>query len=185
MKATQKLINSILALSNEPKLFKEAVKEWSIYDVKEDSSLQESCICGHEGLYYLFTIKNDLNNNKLYPIGSICIKKFGRTDLYNEAKIMEQLFKLYHVMKQNDFMALCNTNLLSRNLLRYLYLNDAFKATPYNNYDAYKDYEFMLKMFNKGFNRTTSSQDKKVGAILLSSVRPFLEKKIGRKVFKK
>ena len=55
-------------------IWEEAVEEWEIYDVKEDETLETSCICGHDHLRYLFTIENKLNGRFLYPIGSSCIK---------------------------------------------------------------------------------------------------------------
>ena len=47
-----------------------AVNEWEIDDVEEDETLTESCVCGKENLRYLFTIRNEFNGKKLYPIGS-------------------------------------------------------------------------------------------------------------------
>lgn len=37
--------------------WEDAVQEWDILDCVEDHSRSESCICGKENLYYLFTIK--------------------------------------------------------------------------------------------------------------------------------
>jgi len=33
--------------------------------------MQSSCICGKENIKYLFTIKNNINGNSVYPIGWI------------------------------------------------------------------------------------------------------------------
>lgn len=71
-----------------------AVYEWEIYDVDEDDTLSESCVCGKENLRYLFTIKNKINGNILYPIGSSCIHKFERKELNDLATIKEQLITL-------------------------------------------------------------------------------------------
>jgi len=46
-------------------------------------------VCGHQQLRYLFTIENGRNGNVLFPIGSVCIKQFGRQDLDDEAAIRE------------------------------------------------------------------------------------------------
>lgn len=152
-----------------------AVLEWSVYDVEEDEDLAESCVCGKENLRYLFTIKNDINGNMLYPIGSSCIKKFERKDLNEEVDVKIQLFKLLHAIEENEFLTL-STEYFSRKLLRYLFENNAFKATAYNNYNPENDYEFMLKMFNA--RQRTQSQEKKAIAILLNSIKPFLKEQL-------
>ena len=55
--------------------------------------------------------------------------------------------------------------------------------TPYNQYDGEEDYEFMLKMFNKRDKSTISvKQDKKIKAILLNSIKPFLQKTLAEKI---
>ena len=69
-----------------------AVLEWEIYDCEEDENLSSRCVCKHEGLRYLYTIRNVKNGNKLFPIGSTCIKKFEREDL-NEEISSEPVFK--------------------------------------------------------------------------------------------
>ena len=80
------LIKEVLD-NSESKNWIDAVKEWEIIDCEEDENCSTYCICGKEGLRYLFTIKNTINNNELYPIGSSCIKKFGVEDLYSEASL--------------------------------------------------------------------------------------------------
>ncbi|MGF6376541.1 hypothetical protein M2140_001618 [Clostridiales Family XIII bacterium PM5-7] len=152
-----------------------AVQEWSVYDVEEDEELVESCVCGKENLRYLFTIKNDINGNILYPIGSSCIKKFERKELNEEVDVKIQLFKLLHAIEENEYLTF-SAEFFSRKLLRYLFENNAFKATAYNNYDPENDYEFMLKMFNA--RQRTQRQEKKAIAILLSSIKPFLKEQL-------
>lgn len=173
------LIETVLQFSNATD-WKTAVLEWCIDDVEEDDSLSESCICGKENLRYLFTIKNTVNGHILYPIGSSCIKKFERLDMDEEVAVKEQLFKLLHVIEKNSFLTL-SSDFFSRKLLSYLYDLGAFKATPYNNFDPYNDYKFMLDMFNKR-NRRSDNQDKKATAIILNSLKPFLQNMLRDKI---
>lgn len=112
------LISSVLELSDSSD-WQSAVLEWAIEDVVEDETLSESCVCGKENLRYLFTIRNTINGNKLYPIGSTCIKKFERSDLDEIVSVKEQLFKLLHAIENNEFITL-SSQYFSRRLLRYL-----------------------------------------------------------------
>jgi hypothetical protein len=173
------LIDTVIRLSDASE-WQSAVAEWIIDDVEEDESLVEDCVCGKEHLRYLFTIRNTVNCNILYPIGSSCIKKFEREDLTEEVKIKEQLFKLLHAIENNEFLTL-SSDFFTRNLLRYLYDIGAFKATSYNHFNPFEDYQFMLDMFNKG-QRRSDRQESKATAIILSSIKPFLQAMLRAKI---
>ena len=170
------LINTVIEYSNSD-YWEDAVNEWYIIDCEEDETLESSCICGKENLRYLFTIKNEFNGNELYPIGSSCIKKFGREEMYEEAYIHEELFKLLHAIEQNDYISL-SSDYFSRKLLLFLY-NEGVFDTTYNHFDGEQDYLFMLKMFNKRDKTSiTRLQDKKIKAIIVNSVIPYLRRKL-------
>lgn len=168
--------------SSESLYWNDAVLEWEIADCKEDDESLSSCICGKENLRYLFTIQNTKNRNTLYPIGSSCIKKFERDDLNKSATIQEQLFMLYHAISESQFISL-SPEFFSRKLLKHLLDCGAFKANEYNNYDPEKDYEFILKMFNKrNKNSITGAQQKKINAIIINSIRPYLAEQLLDKI---
>jgi len=159
--------------SSEANDWKSAVVEWSIDDVEEDRTQTVSCICGHTPIRYLFTIRNIVNGNKLCPIGSTCIMKFERPDLNEEVSTKEQLYQLFHAIEDNTFLTL-SPDFFSRKLLRNLFDLGAFKPSHYNDFQPHKDYDFMLKMFNKRKERT-DNENKKVAAIILNSIKPFLQ----------
>lgn len=123
---TERLIKRVIELSQSNN-WDTAVTEWEIADCEEDDTLSESCICGKEHLYYLFTIENAINGNTLFPIGSSCIKKFGRSDLDDEAAVREKMFKLYHAVEANQFISL-SPDFFSRKLLKSLYEEGAWRS---------------------------------------------------------
>ncbi len=130
---------------------------------------------------YLYTIRNRYNGRILFPIGSSCISKFERNDLKEKTNLIESQFKLLHAVENQRYLSL-STEFFSRKLLKWLYDEGAFD-TEYNSYDGKQDYEFMLKMFNKRDKGTISEkQDKKIKAILLNSIKPFLQDKLSEKV---
>lgn len=168
----KKLVETVLLYSDADE-WTAAADEWSIVAVREDDDQSSSCVCGKENLRYLFTIKNTVNGNILYPIGSSCIKKFGRSDLDEEVTVKEQLFRLLHAVEKGNRLEL-SAKFFSQKLLRYLYDAGAFKPTAYNGYMPFLDYSFMLDMFNK--KSRTALQEKKAIAIILNSIKPFLQK---------
>ena len=166
---------------SESDYWEDAVTEWEIDDCEEDDSCSSECICGKENIKYLYTIRNIRNGNILFPIGSSCIRKFNRTDMNEETVLRESTFRLLHAVEDNGYLSL-STELFSRKLLKWLYDEGAFD-TSYNHYDGEDDYEFMLKMFNKrNKNEISERQDKKIKAILLNSIKPFLQRILAGKV---
>lgn len=170
------LINSVIEAS-ESKRWEEAVQEWEVFSCDEDETRTTNCICGKEGLRYLFTIYNNKNGNKLFPIGSSCIKKFGVTELYEDASLWEKEFELYHAIENNKFITL-KDGLFSRKLLYKLYVDGAFQANAFNGNNPYNDYKFMLDMFNK--REPTEKQMRRCTAIILNSIKPFIKKKLNK-----
>lgn len=158
-----------------------AVLEWKITDTDEDESCSSSCVCGKENIRYLYTIENTKTKETLFPIGSSCIRKFDRRDLNNQTSLTEQLFRLYHAVEENEFIRLSN-ELFSRKLLKYLYGEGAFLSDN-ENYDEKENYEFLLKMFNKRDKvAITQGQERKIKAIILNNIKPFVQKRLKSKV---
>ena len=83
-----------------------AKDEWEVERCEEDKKAQTDCVCGKENIKYLFTIRNKENGNRLHPIGSTCIKKFGRNDLDEVAKKYVDRFKLLHAVEDGEFIEL-------------------------------------------------------------------------------
>lgn len=159
-----------------------AVLEWEVYDCEEDETLESSCICGKEEIRYLFTIRNARNGNMLYPIGSSCIRKFERDDLDEDVSIKEKLFKLLHALENNEYITLFR-DLFPRRLFGYLLDEDVFQANSYNGFDPEADYDFLMQMFdNRDKASITAAQRRKISAIIMSSIRPYLWSALSEKI---
>lgn len=172
----QKLHEAVIEQS-ESNNWEDAKEEWTnVDDIEEDDQLSSQCVCGHENLRYLFTITNAINGRKLFPIGSTCIKQFENDDLNTVVGVYRQLLDLEKAVKDGTFVEL-NSDFFSRNMLRYLYDNDAFAASVYNDFDAYNDYKFLLDMFNKR-TEPSENQQRKINALVLKQIIPFIRKRI-------
>lgn len=172
-----RLIEKVLGLSNSRE-WTVAVNEWEIDKCEEDDDLETFFVCGKENLRYLFTIVNTKNGNKLYPIGSSCIKKFDRHDLNEVTTIYEKLFMLLRAVENNEFIKL-SPEYFSWKVLKYLYEEGVFLPGPHNNNNPESDYEFLLKMFNKkNKDDITLKQGRKIRAIIVSLIRPYLANKL-------
>lgn len=171
------LIKNVIDLSDSDD-WNHASCEWEIIDCEDNCFSNRKCVCGKERLRYLYTIRNRKNGNVLSPIGSSCIKKFKCEDLNYEIAVYKDMFVLLRAIQKNEYISL-NTNYFTRNLLYYLYDNDAFKASMYNNFNAENDYYFMLDMFNKhNKDEITDFQERKIKALIVNNIIPFVKARI-------
>lgn len=158
-----------------------AVAEWDIVDFDEDKDLSSSCICGKEGIKYLYRIKNRFNNEELFPIGSTCINKFEREDLDEFVQINIAMYKLMDAVEEGVYITL-DTKYFSRKLLEYFHAEGVFSDNKYNDYNGYNDYKFMLEMFNKRDKDTISpKQQKKINALIMNNIMPYLIDRLKKK----
>ena len=169
-------LTDIVLEASSSKTWDMAVSEWHVVGCYDNGDASADCLCGHEGIRYEFTIKNSVNGNELSPIGSTCILKFKNVELKNEIEGWKAAIKLLEALEARkpgvriDGM---NRELFSRRLYAFLYEKGAFPPNSYNGYDGRKDYEFMIKMFNR---RTvpTESQRRKINELLKKSIFPWL-----------
>lgn len=173
----ENLVKPVLEASVS-KVWEIAVQEWDVFECDEDETAETSCVCGKEGIRYLFEIRNRINGNTMYPIGSRCIRRFGNKDLSSQVGVYEKMFKLYDAIKAGVHIEL-NSRYFTKKLLVYLLDQGAFPATQYNGQDGENDYRFMLDMFNKrDKSAITSSQQRKISAIIAYSLKPFLARRL-------
>lgn len=154
--------------------FESARYEWDLVDRDIDPTASQNCVCGKEGLRYLFTIRNRVSGAKLSPIGSSCIKLFGREDLDQQTNITIQMYAVLAEYKENGSLKL-KGGTITRAVLKQLYEEGYFIPTTYNNGNPELDYQFLVDMFNKR-KEPSEAQQKKIWVLLSRTVGPYLER---------
>ncbi|KTR74568.1 hypothetical protein NS234_18840 [Microbacterium oxydans] len=168
--SVRRLTSAVIAASVANK-WAAAVLEWDVTELEEDPTGSGECVCGHQELVLLFTVTNKHNGAKLYPIGSTCVQKFGRTDLNRQVTLYSDLFRLRAAIFNNTRITL-TSDFFSRAMIEYL--NDEGAFTP-DRWDADGGYAFMLDMFNKRKkDEITRPQLAKITVLLNRKVIPFV-----------
>lgn len=152
--------------------FAEATQEWDITGRTEDTQASSYCVCGKHGLRYLFEITNRETGASLYPIGSTCINQFEREDLTQEVAFTQAKFRILQAAEQGTLSL--RGGLFSRNLLAHLYEERCFVPSEFNDFDARKDYQFLVDMFNKRLE-PSERQQAKIWMLLHRSIVPQLK----------
>lgn len=131
------------------------------------------CVCGQTGLADLYTIVNEHNGAHLFPIGSICVKQFGRSDLNQQVKVLKRLLHLREAIAAGTWIEL-TSEYFSRAILKDLYEQGAFPPNEWNRGDGRKDYVFLLNMFNQHDRDTLTDGQKKKIQVLLWKIKTFV-----------
>lgn len=168
-------LTGILLGASESSVWEDAAKEWHIASCYDNQDCSETCLCGHEGIRYEYTIENEINGNLLAPIGSHCILKFGNEELKNEVKVWDEAIKLLEALRSKgpDSLKSLDSRHFSRRLFAFLYEKGAFRDNQYNDFDGANDRDFMINMFNKR-SGPTERQKAKIYMILKNEIFPWL-----------
>lgn len=152
-----------------------AVGEWEVIQLEEDPTGQGVCVCGQNHLVKLFTIRNSRNGALLYPIGSTCVNQFGVVELDRQVNLLSGLLSLRAAIRERRQITL-TSEYFSRAVIEYLFDEGAFTPDQWNYFDGERDYEFLLKMFNKRNKDDISrAQNAKIYMLLTKKVFPFID----------
>lgn len=168
--ARKKLIDAIVT-NSEAENWDDAVTEWDVCDeITEDWTGMSQCVCGQSDIRYLYRIRNHVTGHELYPIGSCCIEKFGRTELNRDAETLRKLILIRHAVENNETVTV-NKKYFSRHFISYLYEHNAFRDSPRNFNDAEFDYKLLTKAFNS--RSISENEANRVREIIDTYVIPF------------
>jgi len=150
----------------------QAVEEWQVVGVEEDTRGNGICVCGKTGLVYLYTINNRLTRQDLFPIGSSCVNLFEVEELDVSVNVLHQLLKLRSAYATNKSVDL-SSEYFSRAVLADLWENGAFPPNEFNRGNGDNDYKFLLDLFNQ-HHEFTRNEERKVWVLLNKTIKNFV-----------
>lgn len=159
------------------KTVSQAIQEWDVIGGTIDETQTFQCICNQEGLRYLYSIRNRNTGEILFPIGSSCVEKFGIKAMDEDIKYHRRFIDLLIAYKNAGKFIDLSLDIFSPIIIELMYEDGCFKGTSYNNYNPEMDYQFILTMRRKQIP-PTGKQRKKIIAIVMSQIKPYLDKKL-------
>ena len=150
--------------------WKEAVLEWQVSGCAEDGDAEGVCVCGHRHLRYLFEIWNPVTQRTLFPIGSVCIRRFDRADLVRETAVLRQLMRLAGeaVRLGSGGVVGIKDGLVSRALIDRMHDQGAFG----DDAQGQRDFERLRRLF--GARRLDDGARREAASIVSRRVNPYL-----------
>lgn len=148
----------------------QALHEWELAGLDRDPRGRGICVCGQTGLVDLYTIANRNNGHTF----SSCINLFGRDDLDRNAGVLSGLLRLRSADATGQRIELTG-KYFSRAILEHLHDAGVFVPNQWNGGNGRRDYEFLLRWFNKrNKDAITRAQRAKILALLRDTVLPFV-----------
>jgi hypothetical protein len=149
-----------------------AVGEWEVAGLEEDPTSTGICVCGNTGLRYLYSIRNLVTGQELFPIGSVCVEYFGVAELTEGVSALRRLFDLRAAYIDRRPVDL-TPEYFSRALLADLWKNGAFPDNNFNNNNGEKDYRFLLDWFNS-HSEPNEKERRKIWVLVNKTIRRFV-----------
>lgn len=154
--------------SSESNTWKSVAREWEIIGYKRVE--EDTCICGKEKIKDVYTIRNRLNGNELYPIGSRCINKFESEEMNEDIHAYEKAFnkisngisKLKKSVKKGESIKF-TSRLFSEELINYLNKKEILSDS---------DCQFLLDM--RGRRSRNSEQQERINKIIEDFIVPYI-----------
>lgn len=172
----EQLKRTVLSCSKS-NVWQEAKNEWHVSGQRLDKSDDDTCVCGYHPITNLYEITNDETGDVLFPIGSVCIKKFESSRMNQGMQVASQMASLM-LHDKKYFASLDHLNRsagFSHKVIDQLYRQHVFPPTKYNHFDPSEERDFMIKMFDRRSD-LTFGQKYRLHRDLVDYVYPFLHK---------
>ncbi len=161
MTTFRKALHDAVISKSDGEIWETAVMEWDITDYYKAES--ETCVCGQQHIKHCFILKNRQTDKYLNPIGSDCIKKFGREDLNKNLLLIEDLIKLKTAMEEGKYITLSSDYFTAR-LIQF------FARCKVIDEDQAK---FLLEMFRR--QRMATERQQRYINCMIMKIRKYME----------
>lgn len=154
--------------SSESNTWKSAAREWEIIGYERVEN--DTCICGKEEIKDVYRIRNRLNGNELYPIGSSCVDKFESKEMTKDTDKFKKIYnkissgksKLKQSVNKGESIKF-TARLFSEELINYLNKKEILSD---------RDRQFLLNM--RGRRSRNSEQQERINKIIEDFIVPYI-----------
>ena len=155
----------------------QATKEWNEVSLIFNGIGRSNCICGN-AIKYAYELFNNATGQRLFPIGSDCVRHFHRISLdqqlEEEEKLLRKLENLTRKVKKKEKIKINKVDFDER-LLKWFWDKGVFKANRGNQFAPEKDYQLFLEVFQGGsWTKADPKKKARLEEVLEKCIKPFL-----------
>ena len=173
----RKSLHDAVLQASQTNTWDQATKEWNEVSLIFNGIGRSNCICGN-AIKYAYELFNNVTGQRLFPVGSDCVRHFHRISLdqqlEEEEKLLRKLENLTRKAKKKEKIKV-NKSDFDERLLKWFWEKDVFKANRGNQFAPEKDYQLFLEVFQGGsWTKAEPKKKARLEEVLEKCIKPFL-----------
>lgn len=173
----RKSLHDAVLQASKADTWDQATKEWNEVSLIFNGIGRSNCVCGN-AIKYAYELFNTVTGQRLFPIGSDCVRHFHRISLdqqlEEEEKLLRKLENLTRKVKKKEKIKINKVDFDER-LLKWFWEKGVFKANRGNQFAPEKDYQLFLEVFQGGsWTKAEPKKKARMEEVLEKCIKPFL-----------
>ena len=173
----RKSLHDAVLQASKADTWEQATKEWSEVSLIFNGIGRSNCVCGN-AIKYAYELFNGVTGQRLFPIGSDCVRHFKKLNLdqqlEEEEKLLRKIESLTRKAQKKEIIKVNKTDFDER-LLKWLWEKGVFKPNRGNQFTPERDYELFLEVFRGGsWSKAEPKKKARMEEVLEKCIKPFL-----------
>ena len=173
----RKSLHDAVLQASKADTWEQATKEWSEVSWIFNGIGRSNCVCGN-AIKYAYELFNGVTGQRLFPIGSDCVRHFKKLNLdqqlEEEEKLLRKIESLTRKAQKKEIIKVNKTDFDER-LLKWLWEKGVFKPNRGNQFTPERDYELFLEVFRGGsWSKAEPKKKARMEEVLEKCIKPFL-----------
>ena len=173
----RKSLHDAVLQASQANTWDQATKEWNEVSLIFNGIGRSNCVCGN-AIKYAYELFNGVTGQRLFPIGSDCVRHFHRLtldqQLEEEEKLLRKVENLTRKAQKKGKVKVTKSDFDER-LLKWFWEKGVFKANRGNQFAPEKDYQLFLEVFQGGsWTKAEPKKKARMEEVLEKCIKPFL-----------
>ena len=173
----RKFLHDAVLQSSKADTWDQATKEWNEVSLIFNGIGRSNCVCGN-AIKYAYELFNGVTGQRLFPIGSDCVRHFHRLtldqQLEEEEKLLRKVENLTRKAQKKEKIKI-NKSDFDERLLKWFWEKGVFKANRGNQFAPERDYQLFLEVFQGGsWIKADPKKKARMEEVLEKCIKPFL-----------
>lgn len=173
----RKSLHDAVLQASKADTWEQATKEWNEVSLIFNGIGRSNCVCGNV-IKYAYELFNGVTGQRLFPIGSDCVRHFHRLSLdqqlEEEEKLLRKVENLTRKAQKKEKIKV-NKSDFDERLLKWLWEKGVFKPNRGNQFAPERDYQLFLEVFQGGsWTKAEPKKKARMEEVLEKCIKPFL-----------
>lgn len=173
----RKSLHDAVLQASKADTWEQATKEWNEVSLIFNGIGRSNCVC-RNAIKYAYELFNGVTGQRLFPIGSDCVRHFHRLpldqQLEEEEKLLRKVENLTRKAQKKEKIKV-NKSDFDERLLKWLWEKGVFKPNRGNQFAPERDYQLFLEVFQGGsWTKAEPKKKARMEEVLEKCIKPFL-----------